>query len=142
MAHARWFVTVLLVLVGGAAALPAAAFPWDECESSADCPQQRPSCQVRWLVVKRCVNACNSDANCGPGMVCLGGACQIANRPPAPSNPGPGPGRPAGSASRCNPADGSLPHGAPVRDANGKPVGACPTGQVCSNTGFCVTPDR
>ena len=130
----------VLALGGGLLPAPAHAFPWDECTTNANCPQAKPTCTTRFLVIKQCVNICNTDSQCLPNFACLRGTCTSPVKPAPP--PAPPKGRPAGQATLCNPADGSRPHGAAVVDANGKPVGACPAGTVCTSTGFCARPEQ
>jgi hypothetical protein len=134
-------VAISLVLLGFilGTPLPAAAFPWDQCSTNRDCPPGKPTCSRSFLVLKRCVNICNSDPDCLPNFVCLEGICRNPSVPTSPTRVDPPSGRPAGQATKCNPPDGSKPHGSSVTDAHGKPVGACPMGTTCSQTGFCVS---
>ena len=127
------------------------------CSVNADCPPGA-SCIVKWnfiiFKIRDCKpDPCNADRECTRGSLCLDGICQIGCRNdgdcPAPGRcqnqqcttptPQPGAGTIPGEGRKCNPPDGSRPPGW-ATDSHGKPLGACPQGTVCSNTGFCQRP--
>lgn len=157
MRHRTRFAPIVAALLFAALATMSQSAAAKSCSTNTDCTGGQ-TCQTTldlWIYkFRECKNTlCNSDVDCRNGTLCLLGMCQAGCRNdndcgagqsctnavcrnrsgPAPS---PGAGTVPGEGRKCMPADGSKPPDW-AKDANGKPLGACPAGTSCSSVGFC-----